>query len=42
MRAAFSYHRAIAPMMWMLVALMAVEMLVVHALPSGGRAWRWC
>ncbi|GAA4222358.1 hypothetical protein GCM10022253_30670 [Sphingomonas endophytica] len=32
MRAAFSYHRAIAPMMWMLVALMAVEMLVVHAL----------
>lgn len=32
MCATFSYHRAIAPMMWMLVALMTVEMLVVHAL----------
>ncbi|MGK6324259.1 hypothetical protein ACMGDM_14410 [Sphingomonas sp. DT-51] len=32
MRATFYYHRGIAPMMWMLVALMSVEMLVVHAL----------
>lgn len=29
---AFSYHRAIAPMLWMLVALSSVELFVVHAL----------
>lgn len=28
----FSYHRAVGPMMWVLVALMAIEMLVLHAL----------
>ena len=30
--AAFSYHRAVAPMLWVLLGLMAVETSVVHLL----------
>jgi len=30
----FSYHRSIAPMMWVFVALASVELLVVHFLIS--------
>jgi hypothetical protein len=30
--AAFSYHRAIAPMLWVLVGLMIIEIAVVHLL----------
>jgi hypothetical protein len=31
---AFSYHRSIAPMMWVFVGLVSIELLVVHALLS--------
>lgn len=31
---AFSYHRAVAPMMWAFVALAAIELVVVHLLIS--------
>jgi len=30
----FAYHRAVAPMLWMLVAIGGVELLVVHLLVS--------
>ncbi|MCW4461145.1 hypothetical protein OK349_05450 [Sphingomonas sp. BT-65] len=38
--AAFSYHRAVAPMLWILVGLMVVETAVVHLLVAlwSGRA----
>lgn len=32
--AAFSYHRAVAPMMWVLVGLGTTELLVVHVMLS--------
>lgn len=32
--AAFSYHRSVAPMLWVFVALASTELLVVHALLS--------
>lgn len=31
---AFTYHRAIAPMMWVVVGLSSIELLVVHLLVS--------
>lgn len=36
--AAFSYHRAVAPMLWVLVGLMVIETAVVHLLVA---LWNW-
>lgn len=36
---AFAYHRAIAPMMWVMVGLSSVELVVVHALLAFWRPW---
>lgn len=36
---AFTYHRAVAPMMWVLVALSAIEILVVHGLIALWQPW---
>lgn len=36
---AFTYHRAVAPMMWVLVALSGIEILVVHGLVALWRPW---
>lgn len=36
---AFSYHRAVAPMMWVLVALSGMEILVVHGLVALWQPW---
>lgn len=35
----FAYHRAVAPMMWVLVALAALEMAIVHGLVAVW--WPW-
>jgi membrane protein YdbS with pleckstrin-like domain len=35
----FSYHRSVAPMMWILVAIATVETLVVHLLVALWRPW---
>lgn len=36
---AFAYHRAVAPMMWVLVALSGIEIVVVHALIAFWLPW---
>lgn len=36
---AFFYHRAVAPMMWVLVALATIELLVVHSLLAFWLPW---
>jgi len=35
----FAYHRSVAPMMWILVAIATVETLVVHLLVALWRPW---
>jgi hypothetical protein len=35
----FDYHRSVAPMMWVLVALSGIELLVVHFLLALWRPW---
>ncbi|MEC7932779.1 MAG: hypothetical protein VX218_10895 [Pseudomonadota bacterium] len=37
--AAFSYHRAVAPMLWVLLALMIIEAMVVHLLVALWHPW---
>lgn len=37
--AAFSYHRAVAPMLWVLLVLMIIEAMVVHLLVALWRPW---
>ena len=37
--AAFFYHRAVAPMLWVLLSLMLIETMVVHLLVALWNAW---
>lgn len=36
---AFSYHRAVAPLMWVFVGLASIELIVVHLLVAMWRPW---